>query len=110
MPRTFAATALLTIALALPAGALAMNGPTGGSSPSTSAPVNLLRDGKYLPTPTAAPATVQVVRIVRPGGFDFRDAGIGAAVGALALAVIGGIAIVLSRDNGADRATGTTAG
>jgi hypothetical protein len=108
MLRTITATALLAAALALPSGALAMNGPAGGTSNSSPAPVNLLRDGKYLPTATAA--TVQVVRIVRPGGFDFRAAGIGAAVGALVLAVIGGVAIVLSRDGGTTRATGTTAG
>ena len=110
MLRTIITTAAVAATLALPSGVLAMNGPAGGTSASSPAPVNLLRDGKYLPTPTAAPAAVQVVRIVRPGGFDFRDAGIGAAVAVLALAVIGGIAIVLSRDGGTTRATGTSAG
>lgn len=110
MLRTLAAITLLTVALALPGGALAMNGPTGGTSTSTSAPVNLLRDGKYLPTPTPAPNPVEVVRVVKPGAFDFRDAGIGAALGALAIAVIGGAAIVFTRGSRGTPAGETVAG
>jgi len=111
MLRTLAAIALLTVALALPGGTLAMNGPTGGTSASTpAAPVNLLRDGKYLPTPTAAPATVEVVRVVKPGGFDFRDAGVGAAVGALVIALVGGVVILVSHNGSATRVAGTHVG
>ena len=111
MLRTLAAIALLAVALAVPGTALAMNGPTGGTSTSTgAAPVNLLRDGKYLPTPTAAPATVEVVRVVKPGGFDFRDAGIGAAVGALVIALVGGVVILASHNGNATRVAGTRVG
>ena len=111
MLRSLAATTLLTVAFALPGGALAMNGPTGGTTASTpAAPVNLLQDGKYLPTPTSAPASVEVVRVVRPGGFDFRDAGIGAAVGALVIALIGGVVILVSHNGSATRVAGTHVG
>jgi hypothetical protein len=113
MLRTLAAIALLTAALALPGSALAVNGPTGGTSASTqtsTAPVNLLRDGKYLPTPTAAPTTVEVVRVVKPAGFDYRDAGIGAAVGALVIALVGGVVILTSHNGSATRVAGTRVG
>ena len=111
MLRTLAAITLLTVALALPGSALAMNGPTGGTSTSTpAAPVNLLRDGKYLPTPTAAPTTVEVVRVVKPGGFDFRDAGVGAAVAALVIALVGGVVILVSHNGSATRVAGTHVG
>jgi hypothetical protein len=113
MLRTLAASTLATAALALPGSALAMNGPTGGASASTqtsTAPVNLMRDGKYLPTPTATAATVEVVRVVKPGGFDFRDAGIGAAVGALVIALVGGVVILVSHNGSATRVAGTHVG
>ena len=111
MLRSFAAIALLTVAFALPGDALAMNGPTGGTTASTpAAPVNLLQDGKYLPAQTSAPASVQVVRIVKPGGFDYRDAGIGAAVAALAIALVGGVVILASHNSSATRVAGTHIG
>jgi hypothetical protein len=109
MLRTLIAIAAGTAALALPVGALAMYGPAGGESAGTvatsSSPVNLLRDGKYSPAPkTATPPSVQVVRVVRPGGFDFVDAGIGAAVAAVGLALVGGLVIVVHRDHPAPSA------
>ena len=113
MLRTLAAIALLSIALALPGSALAVNGPSGGTSASTqtsTAPVNLLRDGKYLPTPTASPASIEVVRVVKPGGFDYRDAGIGAAVGALVIALVGGVVILVSHNGSATSVAGTRVG
>jgi len=44
--------------------------------------------------PTAA-HTLQVVRIARPGGFDYRDAGIGAGIAVLAVALVGGAIVFL---------------
>lgn len=109
MLRILITIAALSAALSLPAGALAMNGPGGGSAGSTS-PANLLRDGKYLPTPKASdPTTVQVVRVVQPGGFDFADAGIGAAIAAATLALVGALVIALHRDQQAPTAR-TSAG
>jgi hypothetical protein len=102
MLRTLITIAAVAAFLALPAGALAMVGATGGTVAVVpgETPVNLLRDAKYLPAPkTLGAGTVQVVRVVNPGGFDFRDAGIGAALGAVALAVIGGLVIVLHHDH-----------
>ena len=48
--------------------------------------------------------------MVKPGGFDFRDAGIGAAVGALVIALVGGVVILLSHNGGATRVAGTHVG
>ena len=60
--------------------------------------MNLLRDAKYLPAAKASyPTSVQVVRVVKPGGFDFVDAGIGAAVAAAVLALAAGVVIALHR-------------
>jgi hypothetical protein len=110
MLRSFAAISALIVLLALPCTAFAVNGPVGGTdlsgAPSTG-PVNYLRDAKYTPAPTAT-HTVAVVRVVRPGGFDYRDAGIGAAVAVIVVALAGG-AIVLVRGGRPPHATGTTA-
>jgi hypothetical protein len=97
MLRSLAAISTVIFLLALPCAALAVNGPVGGTDVGATgtAPVNYLRDAKYAPVPTAA-HTLQVVRIVRPGGFDYRDAGIGAGIAVLAVALVGG-AIVLLR-------------
>ena len=104
--------ALATIAAAValfagPGGALAMHAPLGSrhaSRPSSAGgtPANLLRDGKYMPNPARDPSVLQVVRVVRPRGFAYRDAGIGAACGALALALLGGI-VILPRSRGRER-------
>jgi len=110
MLRSLAAISALIVFLALPCTAFAVNGPVGGtdvSGATSTGPVNYLRDAKYTPAPTAT-HTVQVVRIVRPGGFDYRDAGVGAAVAVLVGALAGG-AIVLTRGGHGPRATGTTA-
>src|SRR5229473_7972306 len=99
MLRTLFTIAGLAAALALPAAAPAMTGPAGGDSTAVSPPANLLRDGKYAPRPAPTPApTLEVVRLVKPGGFDFAAAGIGAALGAAVLAVVGGLLIVLHRE------------
>jgi hypothetical protein len=95
MLRSLATLAALVALLALPAGALSMNGRTGGADrfgATGTAPVNYLRDAKY----AAAPRAVQVVRVVRPGGFRYRDAGIGAAL-TIAVVALGAGAIILSR-------------
>ena len=107
MLRTLAATSAVTILLALPCTAFAVNGPTGGTELSDvmpTEPVNYLRDAKYVPAPTAAAHTVQVVRLVRPGGFDYRDAGVGAAIAVLVVALAGG-GIVLFRSSHTPQAT-----
>ena len=101
MHRSLAAISALTVLLALPCTAFAVNGPTGGTELSgavPTGPVNYLRDAKYVPAPTAAAHTVQVVRIVRPGGFDYRDAGVGAGIAVLVIALAGG-GIVLFRSS-----------
>ena len=114
MLRTLAAIALLTVALALPGSALAMNGPTGGDvgldadehgagQPPARRQVPADADGR-------ARRRVEVVRVVKPGGFDFRDAGIGAAVGALVIALVGGVVILASHNGSATRVAGTRVG
>jgi hypothetical protein len=42
-------------------------------------------------------APVSVVRVIRPGGFDWVDAGIGAGAAGFALALIAGLAMVVTR-------------
>ncbi len=57
----------------------------------------LVRDGRSPDTLDAA-ATAQPVELVRPTGFDWGDAGIGAALGAGALGLLGGgAALALTR-------------
>jgi hypothetical protein len=93
MLRSLTAISALVVLLALPCTAFAVNGPTGGTELSEAVPTgpaNYLRDAKYTPTPTAAAYTVRVVRIVRPGGFDYRDAGVGAAIAVLVVALAAG--------------------
>jgi hypothetical protein len=109
MLRTLAAAAVSVAALALPAAGLAMNGPTGGApvAPASASPTNYLRDAKYTPTPIAA-TPVKIVRIVKPAGFDVHDAAIGAVLGALALALLGGVVLVVLRDRGTGRITAGT--
>jgi len=110
MLRSLAAVSSLIVLLALPCTAFAVNGPMGGtdlSGATSTGPVNYLRDAKYTPAPTAT-HTVALVRIVRPGGFDYRDAGVGAAFAVFVVALAGG-AIVGLRGGRAPHATGTTA-
>jgi hypothetical protein len=107
MLRSLAATSTLIVLLALPCTAVAMNGPTGGTELSgavPTGPVNYLRDAKYVPGPIAAAPTLQVVRIVRPGGLDYRDAVVGSAVAVLVVALAGG-GIVLFRSSHTPQAT-----
>jgi hypothetical protein len=42
-------------------------------------------------------APVTVVRVVRPGGFDWGDAAIGAGVSGIALALVAGLALLVTR-------------
>jgi hypothetical protein len=46
-----------------------------------------------------APAPVYVVKIVSRGGFDWGDGAIGAAVSALALASVAGLALLVTRSS-----------
>jgi hypothetical protein len=98
MLRTLAAAAVAALVLVLPATGLAMNGPVGGA-PGTvfPLPANYLRDAKYSPAPwTVTP--VQVVDGVKPGGFDYQDAAVGAVVGVLALTILGGTLLVIRHE------------
>ena len=81
MLRTLLAVATAVVVLALPMGAFAMYGPAGGTAPAT----------------TSASS-----------GFDYHDAGIGAAVGALALVLVGG-AVFVARHHGGHIPAGTRA-
>lgn len=101
MLRTLTAASVAALVLALPAAGLAMNGPVGGD-PGTVIPLpaNYLRDAKYSPAPWAA-APVQVADVVKPGGFDYQDAAVGAAVGVLALTILGGTLLVIRHERDA---------
>jgi hypothetical protein len=107
-----AATAVAVIALALPSAAFALQEGSSGSGHSAhvvAVPSNPRLDGKYLPAPVpaeTAPAPVQIVRVVKPSGFDFRDASIGAAFGALLIAIVGTLVLVSLRERGPRVATG----
>jgi len=94
MLRSLAALASAVVVLALPGGALALHGPGDGSeSYSLPTPTNYLFDGKYLQqAPT--PAAVEVVSTPQ-AGFDYGDAAIGAAVGALVVVIAGGTVLVV---------------
>jgi hypothetical protein len=94
MLRSLAALASAAVVLALPMGALAMVGRgDGGSSYALPTPTNYLLDGKYLQQ-APAPAAVDVVSTPQ-AGFDYGDAAIGAAVGALVVVIVGGTVLVV---------------
>jgi hypothetical protein len=107
-----AATAVAVSALVLPSAAFALQEGSSGSghtAPVVAVPSNPRLDGKYLPVPAparTAPAPVQIVRVVKPSGFDFRDASIGAAFGALLIAIVGTLILVSLRERGPRVATG----
>jgi hypothetical protein len=65
----------------------------------TASPIEIDRLGpKYVPLQhSIVPAPVTVVKIVRPGGFDWADGAIGAAVSGLALASVAGLALLVTR-------------
>jgi hypothetical protein len=107
MLRTLAATAATALVVALPTTGLAMNGPVGGA-PGTVIPLpaNYLRDAKYSPPWAVAPAPVGDV--VKPGGFGYQDAAVGAAIGVLVLAAAGGTVLVIRHERDATHVhTGT---
>ena len=79
--------AALVAALAVPAAALAMRSPSD-------------------PVPRSAPATAQSVRLVKPGGFDFRDAGVGAAAAVLGLGLVGGGLLAVRGNRGSRQVRG----
>ena len=112
MFRLLIASATVAALLTLPAAALAMHAP--GDAPAAapvSAPANYLGDGKYSPRPAVAAAQpqVQIVRVVKPVGFDFRDAGIGAGLGALLVAALCTALIFTLRTRGSALAVGSGA-
>lgn len=116
MHAKLAATLTAVVALALPSAAFALHEPgSAGTAQSTRvavAPPNYLGDGKYPPqqsSPTTAPAPVQIVRVVEPRGFDLRDAAIGAAFGALLIAIVGTLVLVSLRERAPRVAVGTGA-
>jgi len=113
MHAKLAATVVAVVALALPSAAFALHEPgnadTGQSTHVVVASPNYLGDGKYLPkqsSPTTAPAPVQIVRVVKPSGFDLRDASIGAAFAALLIAIVGTLVLVSIRERGPRVAAG----
>jgi hypothetical protein len=53
---------------------------------------------KYVPLHhPLSPAPVSVVKVVTPGGFDWADAAIGAGVSGIALALVAGLALLVTR-------------
>jgi hypothetical protein len=53
---------------------------------------------KYVPLHhPLSPAPVSVVKVATPGGFDWADAAIGAAVSGIALALVAGLALLVTR-------------
>jgi len=98
MLRTLVSVATAVVVLALPMGALAMHGPgDGGAVYTLPTPANYLFDGKYIQE-APAPAAVDVVSVATPGGFDYRDAAIGAGVGVLVVVIAGGTALVVRHE------------
>jgi hypothetical protein len=113
MHAKLAATVAAVVALALPSAAFALHEPgSAGTAQSAHVAVvspNYLGDGKYLPklaSPTTAPAPVQIVRVINPRGFDLHDAAIGAAFGALLIAIVGTLVLVSLRERGPRVAAG----
>jgi hypothetical protein len=53
---------------------------------------------KYVPLHhPLSPAPVNVVKVATPGGFDWADAAIGAGVSGIALALVAGLALLVTR-------------
>jgi hypothetical protein len=53
---------------------------------------------KYVPLQhSVVPAPVNIVKVVRPGGFDWADGAIGAGVSGLALASAAGLTLLVTR-------------
>lgn len=53
---------------------------------------------KHVPLHHSLPVTsVNVVKIVRPGGFDWADAAVGAAVSGLAVTLVAALAMLVTR-------------
>jgi hypothetical protein len=65
----------------------------------TASPIEIDRLGpKYVPLQhSIVPAPVTVVKIVRPGGFDWADGAVGAGVSGLAVASVAGLALLVTR-------------
>jgi hypothetical protein len=65
----------------------------------TASPIEIDRLGpKYVPLQhSIVPAPVTVVKIVRPGGFDWADGAVGAGVSGLAVASVAGVALLVTR-------------
>jgi hypothetical protein len=110
MHAKLAATVVAVVALALPSAAFALHEPgnagTGQSTHVVVAPPNYLSDGKYLPKQSPTTAPVQIVRVIEPRGFALRDAAIGAAFGALLIAIVGTLVLVSVRERGPRVAAG----
>jgi hypothetical protein len=89
------AAATASALLGFPGAASAMHAPGDTSTGARPAAVpNYLGDGKYL---LPSPARVQVVRVVSPTGFRLRDAGVGAAIGAVVVATLFGALVFRQR-------------
>jgi hypothetical protein len=62
--------------------------PVDASEPGPTAAGTAIANAKHSAMPASA------VKVIRPGGFDWGDAGIGAAVASLTLALIAGLALL----------------
>jgi hypothetical protein len=67
------------------------------SAPSSNFEVDRLGPKNVALHRPQAAAPVSVVRVVRPGGFDWADAGIGAGAAGLALALVAAVATLVTR-------------
>jgi hypothetical protein len=71
--------------------------PASVSAPSSNFEVDRLGPKHVALHRPQAAAPVSVVKVVRPGGFDWADAGIGAGVAGLALALAAALAMLVTR-------------
>jgi hypothetical protein len=100
------AVALAAAAFAAPAAeahhapsesAKATPAPASVSGPSSNFEVDRLGPKNVALHRPPAATPVNVVKVVRPGGFDWADAGIGAGAAALALALAAALAMLVTR-------------
>ncbi len=77
--------------------AKATSTPASVSAPSSNFEVDRLGPKHVALHRPPAPAPVSIVKVVRPGGFDWSDAGIGAGAAGLALALAAALAMLVTR-------------
>ena len=109
LSRFVQAIVLATVVAALAAPAAALGGSRSGPglhdgwytyAESLAGPAETSTvDGRSPDTLEAANGGPRTIEYVRPGGFDWADAGIGAIIATLALIVTGGSLLLLARFN-----------